>query len=178
MTFSIKQMEMERYYIQSCWFHRHGLCSRHQQSEVHNQMGLHLPWHTNLLGLKEVALCIAVFNGVRMVRSFTSAEGIWLIRLGTDFTHTVTQVPIFTDNKLFLMFVKNNVSNNHTKHIDWHYHYTCNQVEKGNIILHYIPIHYNPTDILTNPLSLHKYAQLLPILNIVVIATPPLSSYK
>jgi hypothetical protein len=93
--------------------------------------------------------------------SITSAEGIWLIRLGKDFRHNFTLIPLFTDNQSFIMFSNNDVSNSRTKHIDTHYHYTREQIIAGTIKLHYIPTLDNPTDILTKPLSPHKHVHLL-----------------
>ena len=34
--------------------------------------------------------------------SITSAERIWLIRLGKDFRHNFTLIPFYTDNKSFI----------------------------------------------------------------------------
>ena len=98
--------------------------------------------------------------------SFASAEGIWLIRLGKDFKHNFTPVPIFTDNQSSIAFSNNDVNNNCTKHIDVHFHYTRNQISAGTIKLEYIHSSENPANILTKPLSPRKHARLLSILGI------------
>ena len=98
--------------------------------------------------------------------SIASAEGIWLIRLGRDFRHDFTPIPMFTDNQSFIAFTKNDVNNARTKHIDTHYHYTREQVNAGNIQLHYVSTLENPADILTKPLSPRKHAHLLNTLRI------------
>ena len=98
--------------------------------------------------------------------SFATVEGIWLIRLGKDFHHNFTPIPIFTDNQSFIMFSDNNITNNRTKHIDIHYHYTQHEVAAGNIKLHYIPGTANPADILTKALSPRKHAYLLSLLGV------------
>ena len=98
--------------------------------------------------------------------SFATTEGIWLIRLGKDFKHIFTSIPLFTDNQSFILFSKNNISNNRTKHIDTHYHYTCNKVTAGNIQLHYIPGTDNPADVLTKALSPRKHGHILNMLGI------------
>ena len=56
--------------------------------------------------------------------SFTTAESIWIIRLGKDFRQLFTPISIYTDNQLFISFAKNDVNNSRTKHIDTHFHYT------------------------------------------------------
>ena len=98
--------------------------------------------------------------------SFASTEGIWLIKLGADFMHSFIPIPVFTDNQSFIAFANNDISNTRTKHIDTHYHYTRDEISKGNIILHYIPTHDNPADIFTKPLSLRKHQHLLKLLGI------------
>ena len=101
-----------------------------------------------------------------IVGSFASAEGIWLIRLGKDFKHNFTPIPIFTNNQSSIAFSNSDVNNNRTKHIDIHFHYTCNQTLTGTIKLKYIHLSENPANILTKLLSPHKHARLLSILGI------------
>jgi len=98
--------------------------------------------------------------------SFASAEGIWIIKLGKDFKLNFTPIPIYTDNQSAIIFSNNEINNNKTKHIDIHFHYTRNQIETGNIKLHYINTSNNPADILTKPLSPRKHIHLLDILGV------------
>ena len=93
--------------------------------------------------------------------SFTSIEGTWLIRLAKDFKHDLAPIHLHTDNQPFIFYSKNDISNTRTKHIDTHYHYTCDQISKGNIELSYISTPDNLADILTKPLSLRKHTSLL-----------------
>lgn len=95
---------------------------------------------------------------------FATAEGIWLIRLGQDFKHNFTPIPLFTDNQSALAFSKNDIVNNRTKHIDTHFHYAKEQVSNGNINLRYIPSLENPADILTKPLGPCKHIRILELL--------------
>ena len=98
--------------------------------------------------------------------SFASVEGIWLIQLGRDFKHDFVPMPLFTDNQSFISYSQNDLGSTHMKHIDIHYHYTCNQVTNGNIKLRYISTHENLADILTKPLSPYKHAYLLDSLRV------------
>ena len=99
--------------------------------------------------------------------SFATVEGIWLIRLGRDFRHDFTPIPIFTDNQSFIMFSNSDITNNRTKHIDVHFHYTQNEVIAGNVKLHFVPGTANPADILTKALSPRKHAYLLSLLGVI-----------
>ena len=93
--------------------------------------------------------------------SFATTEGIWLIWLGKDFRHVFNPIPLFMDNQSFILFLKNNIGNSHTKHIDTHYHYTRTEVAARNIKLHYIPGIVNPTDVLMKALSPCKHIHIL-----------------
>jgi len=98
--------------------------------------------------------------------SFASAEGIWLVRLAKDFQLVARPIPIFVDNQSALAFARNDVHHNRTKHIDVHFHYTREQLQQGNIDLHYIPGVENPADIFTKALSTRKHVLLLAVLGI------------
>ena len=95
-----------------------------------------------------------------------TAEGIWLVRLGKDFKHDFTPIPMFTNNQSFITFMRNDTNNARTKHIDTNYHYTRKQVNAGNIQLCYVASLENLADILTKPLSPCKHVNLLSILGI------------
>ena len=98
--------------------------------------------------------------------SITSAEGVWIIRLGKDFQHDFNPIPLYTDNQSFIALSTNDVSSKRTKHIDTHYHYTKDQIAAGTIKLLYIPTLQNPADIFTKPLSPNKHLYLLDILGV------------
>jgi hypothetical protein len=98
--------------------------------------------------------------------SFTSAEGIWLKKLGDNFRLTFIPIPIFTDNQSAITYSKDEINNNRTKHIDIHYHYTREQIHVGNIKLIYIRGTENPADIFTKPLSPRKHLRILDKLGI------------
>ena len=98
--------------------------------------------------------------------SIASAEGIWLIRLGNDFQHKFTPIPLFTDNQSFIALSNNDMSSSRTKHIDIYHYYTRDQVLTSNIKLHYIMMLDNPADILTKALSPRKHVYLLDALGV------------
>ena len=101
-----------------------------------------------------------------MAGSLASAEGIWFIRLGKDLGLDFSPVPLYTDNQSYIAFSKAAIHNKRTKHIDIQYHYTRDQIEKGNILLLYIPGTDNPADILTKPLPPYKHRKLCVLLGI------------
>ena len=98
--------------------------------------------------------------------SHAAAEGVWLIKLGNDFKQKFSPIPLFTDNQSFIILSNNDVNNNCTKYINIHYFYTCNQVNIKSIILHYIPSHHNPANLLTKALPSCKHSHILELLGI------------
>jgi hypothetical protein len=100
---------------------------------------------------------------------FASAEGIWLIRLGNDFNSNLKRISMFTDNKSCIAFTSKQISHDCTKHIDNHYHYTKEQVDKGTIKIYHIAGCNNPADILTKPLPPYKHQQMCQILGVIPI---------
>ena len=85
--------------------------------------------------------------------SVSSVEGTWLSKLGKDFNVIFKPIPIFTDAESFILFCKNELNNNCTKHIDIHYHYMKREIIAGNIQLHHTPTANNPDDI---PMKLYS----------------------
>jgi len=115
---------------------------------------------------KQTLVARSTMESELIAGSFASVEGIWLIRLGKDFLHTFSPIPLFTDNQSFILFSKNDMKSTRTKHIDTHFHYTQEQVTAGNIRLHYIASTDNPADILTKALSPRKHVHLLDVLGV------------
>ena len=67
----------------------------------------------------------------------------------------VDTVDIFVDNQSAIALAKNPVLHHRTKHIDIKYHFICVEVQKGYILLRYIPSEQNLADMFTNPIT-HK----------------------
>lgn len=73
---------------------------------------------------KQTGVSRSTMEAELVAGSSASAEAIWLMRLARDFKLSFMPIPLFTDNASFISFANNDVNNNHTKHIDTHYHYT------------------------------------------------------
>ena len=98
--------------------------------------------------------------------SHAAIEGVWLIKLGNDFKQKISPIPLYTDNQSFIIFSNNDVNNNRMKHINILYFYTHDQVNIESIILHYIPSHHNPADLLTKAFPSCKHSHMLELLGI------------
>ena len=147
--------------------HRRGFRQRHKQQKIDDWMGVQFQQGTNIVGIEKAVTCQLIVNGVRAGRWVICNNGGNMASLTQQRLQThVHPHPLFTNNQSFILFAKNNISNNRTKHIDMHYHYTCNEVTVGNIQLHYIPRTANPANILTKALSLCKHGHILNMLGI------------
>ena len=60
---------------------------------------------------------------------------------------------ILCDNERYMKIIENHVFQDKMKHIEIHYLYIRDMVQKGAINLQYVRIDENVTDVLTNPLS-------------------------
>ena len=67
----------------------------------------------------------------------------------------VDTVDIFVDNQSAIALAKNPVLHQRTKHIDIKYHFIRVEVQKGYILLRYIPSEQNFADMFTKPIT-HK----------------------
>ena len=65
----------------------------------------------------------------------------------------VNTVDIFVDNQSAIALAKNPVLHQRTKHIDIKYHFIRVEVQKGYILLKYIPSEQNLADMFTKPIT-------------------------
>jgi len=90
----------------------------------------------------------------------TAKEGIWLHRLTGDiFSSEPEPMTLYCDNQAMLKLAQDDNYHACMKHIDIHYHFICNVVERGLIELQYCPTNDMTVDILTKVLSHWKVTQ-------------------
>ena len=78
-------------------------------------------------------------------------------------------VPIRCDNTSAVNIAKNPVQPSRTKHIEVHHHFIRDLVEKGDVILEFVPKNSQLADIFTKPLNEDQFnfiCQELEIINI------------
>jgi hypothetical protein len=106
------------------------------------------------------------FESELVSASQASAEGVWLLRLAKDLNEETGQLPLFTDNRSCVAFTERHITHDKTKHIDVHYFYVRDLVEKNIIKVYHIAGTDNPADILTKPLPPYKHKRMCSILGI------------
>jgi hypothetical protein len=64
---------------------------------------------------------------------------------------------ILCDNQSCIKMTENHVFHDRSKHIEIHYHYICDMVQRGALKLQYISMDEQVVDMLTKPLSHVKF---------------------
>ena len=86
-----------------------------------------------------------------MAAAAAMKEAIWLQILFSEIEPSLTHMPVklLIDNQLAMSLAKNATFHEWTKHIVIHHHYIREKVDKGEIILEYLPTVEQVADILT-----------------------------
>jgi hypothetical protein len=74
---------------------------------------------------------------------------------------------ILCDNQSCIKITENLVFHDRSKHMDIHYHYICDMVQRGALKLQYVSTDEQVVDVLTKPLSRVKFEHFRDKLSIV-----------
>ena len=77
------------------------------------------------------------------------------------------ETTILCDNQSCIKMTKNLVFHDRSKHIEIHYHYICDMVQRGALKLLYVSTDEQVVDVLTKPLSRVKFEHFQDKLGIV-----------
>ncbi len=77
-----------------------------------------------------------------------------------DYGLTFEKVPLFCDNTSATNIAKNHVQHSCTKHIDIHFHFLRDHVEKGDVELTFLDTKLQLADIFTKPMDSSRFAFL------------------
>ncbi|KAI3715327.1 hypothetical protein L6452_22306 [Arctium lappa] len=77
-----------------------------------------------------------------------------------DFGYNYKCVPIYCDSKSAFAITANPVQHSKTKHIDVHYHFIKDHVEKGDIEMHFVQDDFQFADLFTKPLDEKRITQV------------------
>ena len=109
--------------------------------------------------------------------SAAAREAAWLEKLTSDLgIRNIRPIHVHCDNETSMKLAINPEVNHRTKHINAHYHFSREKVEKGDIELCYVSTLEQLADILTKPLGrglFEKFRTMLNICDLSEIATLP-----
>jgi hypothetical protein len=111
-----------------------------------SSVGSRLQWH------------LAQQKAEYMAANSASCEAIWLCKLLAELTdQTLDTIVIYCDNQSCIKLFENPVFHDRSKHIEIKYHFIRDRVQKGAMVLQYIPTNQQVADILTKPLAKGKF---------------------
>uniref|UniRef100_A0A2N9I8X0 Integrase catalytic domain-containing protein n=1 Tax=Fagus sylvatica TaxID=28930 RepID=A0A2N9I8X0_FAGSY len=128
----------------------------------------HIPY-TSLVGslmyaMSTIALSTTEAEYMAMIEAIK--EAIWLHGLIEDLGILQEHVYLFCDSQSAIHLAKNQVHHSQTKHIDIRFHFICDIVDEGDILLQKIGTIDNPTNMMTKPIPLHKFKYCLDLLGV------------
>jgi hypothetical protein len=91
-----------------------------------------------------------------------SCQGVWLGRLLGELMNTAASKPLLKiDNKSAISLIKNPVHHDRSKHIDVRFHLIRDHVHRRLIEVEFVRTDEQLGDVLTKPLSKHKFLELV-----------------
>jgi Reverse transcriptase (RNA-dependent DNA polymerase) len=107
---------------------------------------------------KQTSVALSSTEAEYIAASYAAKEAIWLRRLLTELgLDTSSPTPIHVNNQSAIAIARNPEFHDRTKHIKVRYHFLRQVVEKGDIVLKYLPTGEQIADALTKGLSREKH---------------------
>ncbi|GJZ45875.1 hypothetical protein Tco_0593471 [Tanacetum coccineum] len=89
------------------------------------------------------------------------AQAIWMRTRLLDYGYRYNKIPMYYDSKSTITISCNPVQHSHTKHINVHYHFIMEHVEKGIIELYFVGTEYQLADLFTKALPRERFEYLV-----------------
>jgi hypothetical protein len=107
---------------------------------------------------KQSSIALNTVEAEYIVACSSSCKAIWLRKLLTNlFDLEMEATTILCDNRSCIKMTENPVFHVRSKHIEIHYHYICDMVQRRALKLQYISTDEQVVDVLTKPLSHVKF---------------------
>nr|GEW90558.1 retrotransposon protein, putative, unclassified [Tanacetum cinerariifolium] len=89
------------------------------------------------------------------------AQVLWMRTQLTDYGFHFDKIPMYCDSKAAIAISCNPVQHSRTKHIDVHYHFIKEKVEKGIVELFFVGTEYQLADLFTKALLVERFKYLV-----------------
>nr|GFA73676.1 retrovirus-related Pol polyprotein from transposon TNT 1-94 [Tanacetum cinerariifolium] len=89
------------------------------------------------------------------------AQVLWMRTQLTDYGFHFDKIPMYCDSKAAIAISCNPVQHSHTKHIDIHYHFIKEKIEKGIVELFFVRTEYQLADLFTKALPVERFQYLV-----------------
>ncbi|XP_074336190.1 secreted RxLR effector protein 161-like [Apium graveolens] len=116
---------------------------------------------------KQRCVPLSPYEAEFMAATTAACQEIWLRNLLSQITcEDIGPVVLYIDNKSAIDLAKNPVFHERSKHIDIHYYFIRECVEKGEIIVKYVSTYMQQADTLTKALTVVKFEKMRRLLGI------------
>ncbi|XP_074322920.1 secreted RxLR effector protein 161-like [Apium graveolens] len=116
---------------------------------------------------KQCCVALSSCEAEFMAATVAASQGVWLSNLLSQITNQKHRpVVIYLDNKSAIDLTKNPLFHGRSKYIDIRYHFICDCVERGEIVIKHICSREQCADILTKPISTVKFERMRDLLGI------------
>lgn len=116
---------------------------------------------------KQRCIALSSYEAEFMAATVAACQGIWLRNLLNQVTEeSIGPVVIFVDNKSAIDLAKNSVFHGRSKHIDIHYYFIRECVERGEIIIKHVSSEFQRANILTKALTTIKFERMCQVLGV------------
>ena len=107
---------------------------------------------------RQKSVALSTVEAEYIPASMASCEAVWLRKLFSElFGHVLYTIVILCDNQSGIRLSENPMFHDHSKLIDFKYHFIRDMVQQGEIRLHHIGTDEQVTNILTKPLGKIKF---------------------
>jgi len=119
---------------------------------------------------KQVSVAISSVEAEYVVSANATKEAVWLRTLLKEVSYSQSQATIVhADNQGAIALAQNPTSYSRAKHINIHFHFIQERIERNKIKLQYISTHQMVTDILTKALPREAFEKFCEALRVVKV---------
>ena len=116
---------------------------------------------TSWLSLKQKVVALSTCEAEYIAVAIAACQVVWLRRLLGELTSVEAHPPaLMVDNQSTIALAKNLVLHDQSKHINMKFHFLRDYVDGGQIIIEFVEMGRQLTDVLTKPLGCLRLTEL------------------
>ncbi|KAG8482489.1 hypothetical protein CXB51_024203 [Gossypium anomalum] len=124
--------------------------------------GCAISWKATL----QTTVALSTTKAEYMAITEACKEAIWLKGLFSELNEDLQISTVFCDSQSTIFLTKDQMFHERTKHIDVRYHFVCDIIARGDIVVSKISTHENPTDMMTKSLPITKFEHCLDLIGV------------
>ncbi|KAG8474901.1 hypothetical protein CXB51_031552 [Gossypium anomalum] len=124
--------------------------------------GCAISWKATL----QTTIALSTTEAEYMAITEAYKEAIWLKGLFSELNEDFQIITVFCDSQSAIFLTKDQMFHERTKHIDVRYHFVCDIIARGDIVVSKISTHENPADMMTKSLPITKFEHCLDLVGV------------